>query len=75
MTGVTNSKDLRAYAARLLALASKARRNGDAKYADWLAAKAAEHLDQASKLENAVRGGLPTEGNTHQKIIGRRVVT
>ena len=55
---MTNPNDLRAYAARLRILAAEARKDGDAKYADWLIDKAAEHLDRAQTLENSPKGTI-----------------
>ena len=55
---MTNPNDLRAHAARLRILAANARKDGDAKYADWLTDKAAEHLDRAQALENSPKGTI-----------------
>jgi len=70
---VSNPKDLKAYSARLHALAAKARKNGDAKYANWLAGKAAQHLDQARILENSSRGREPTARNRRRRPTGSAV--
>jgi len=71
---VTDPKDLRAHAARLRVLAARARKNGDAKYADWLIDKAAEHLDQAQTLENSPMGSEPTARGSLPSKIGPRPV-
>lgn len=72
---MTNRADLEAHAARLLELAAKAKKNGDAKYADWLADKATARLDEVRKLEGPPGDGEPTDQKRPCNSAGPDLVT